>query len=221
VNSELIKKELDNNGFAVCHNFLQEQALAELQARCDSLLDNTLDSDYKFGKAIRIRSLEENRVTNPAISAAFDSEILEDIKSKAFPDGCGFTEIFVTHEFTDKKGLERNGYLHFDRIWTFKYLYYLTDVKELSDGPLRVVPKSNQWGAAMRINQIGKPYELQKNRIQIDYPDIYNSFDIEKKTTPIFGNAGTLIIFDTDTFHMGGNVSNNKERKVCRLHMRG
>ena len=206
MNSELIKKELNNNGFAVCHNFLQGQVLTELQARCDSLLDNTLDSDYKFGKAIRIRSLEENRITNPAISAAFDSEILE--------------EIFVTHEFTDKKGLERNGYLHFDRIWTFKYLYYLTDVKELSDGPLRVVPKSNQWGAAMRINQAGKPYELQKNRIQIDYPDIYNSFDIEEKTTPIFGDAGTLIIFDTDTFHMGGNVSNDRERKVCRLHMR-
>ena len=218
MNGELIKKELDNNGFAVCHNFLQGQALIELQARCDSLLDNTLDSDYKFGKALRIRSLEENRTTNPTISAAFDSEILEDIKSKAFPNGCGFTEIFVTHEFTGKEGLERNGYLHFDRIWTFKYFYYLTDVKELSDGPLRVVPKSHHLGAATRLGQVGKPYELQKNRIRIDYPEIYNSF--ENEISPILGDAGTLVIFGTDTFHMGGNVANNRERKVCRLHMR-
>ena len=218
MNGELIKKELDNNGFAVCHNFLQGQALIELKARCDSLLDNTLDSDYKFGKALRIRSLEENRIANPAISAAFDSEILEDIKNKAFPGGCSFTEIFVTHEFTDKEGLERNGYLHFDRIWTFKYFYYLTDVKDLSDGPLRVVPKSHHLGATLLASQMNQPYELQKNRIRIDYPEIYNSFKDEM--VPIFGNAGTLVIFGTDTFHMGGNVSDNRERKVCRLHMR-
>tara|TARA_R110000824_G_scaffold326043_2_gene512953 strand:+ start:18514 stop:19173 length:660 start_codon:yes stop_codon:yes gene_type:complete len=215
---ELIKKELDSNGFAVCHDFLQGQALIDLQTRCDGLLDNTLDSDYKFGKSLRIRNLEENRITNPAISAAFESEILENIKDKAFPDGCGFTEIFITHEFTDEEGLARNGYLHFDRIWTFKYFYYLTDVKNSSDGPLRVVPKSHHLGVRMRSSQVGKPYELQKNRIRIDYPEIYKS--IKDEMTPIFGNAGTLIIFDTDTFHMGGIVSNNGERKICRLHMR-
>tara|TARA_R110000796_G_C14510528_1_gene429835 strand:+ start:296 stop:955 length:660 start_codon:yes stop_codon:yes gene_type:complete len=218
VNSELIKKELDNNGFVVCHNFLQGQPLIELQTRCDSLLDNTLDSDYKFGKALRIRSIEENRVTNPAISAAFDSEILEDIKSKAFPDGCGFTEIFITHEFTDKKGLERNGYLHFDRIWTFKYFYYLTDVKTIANGPLCVVPKSHHLGRKLRFQELNKPYGLQRNRIEQDYPEIYS--ELQSQTTPIFGKAGTLVAFDTDVFHMGGNVSDNAERKVCRLHMR-
>lgn len=218
MNRELIEKELDSNGFAVCHNFLQGQTLNNLQAKCDSLLNDALNNDYKFGKALRISSLEKNKITNPAISTAFEFKILEDTKNKAFPEGCSFTEIFITHEFTGEKGLARNGYLHFDRIWTFKYFYYLTDVEALNDGPLQVVPKSHRLGTRMRLEQSTKPYEQQKNRIEIDYPEVYNS--LESEITPIFGKAGTLIVFNTDIFHMGGKVSDGHERKVCRLHMR-
>ena len=32
------------------------------------------------------------------------------------------------------------------------------------------------------------------------------------------GKSGTLIIFDTDTFHKGGVVEKNKERLIIRLH---
>ena len=215
---DVVVKGLLENGFYVHDSFLKGEALISLQKSHTNILANTVDSDYKFGKAARIGSLEANRIKNPPIAEAFESKELNEIRDKFFNNNCNFTEIFLTHEFTNCNGIERNGYLHFDRIWTFKYFYYLSDINTLDDGPLQVVPASHHMGAALRAKQYGKPYEEQDNRIKINYPAIYEQ--VQDNISPIFGKSGTLIIFTTDTFHMGGNVSNNKERKVCRLHMR-
>ena len=215
---DVVIKELLDNGFYVHNNFLQGKALLDLQESHTNILMNTTDSDYKFGKAARIGSLELNRIKNPSIAEAFEGEELNQIRNKMLNSGCSFTEIFLTHEFTDSNGLERNGFLHFDRIWTFKYFYYLSDVETLEDGPLQVVPSSHYMGAMLRTRQVGKPYEQQDNRIQINYPEVYE--DVQDTIKPIYGKAGTLVIFNTDTFHMGGNITGKNERKVCRLHMR-
>jgi hypothetical protein len=216
--TNFVLRELADKGFYVGESFLQGDDLIKLQDSCTNILMNVSHSDYKFGKAVRIGSLEVNKIKNPAISKAFEHGELNKIRDAFLNGNCNFTEIFLTHEFTNSKGVERNGYLHFDRIWTFKYFYYLSDVITLDDGPLRVVPASHYMGAKLRSGQFGKPYEQQNNRVEIDYPEIYE--DIQDSIKPIFGKAGTLIIFNTDTFHMGGNVTSNNERKVCRLHMR-
>jgi hypothetical protein len=215
---EFVLKELSDNGFYVYDSLLQGSPLSDLQESCAMELLRLSGNDYKFGKSARIGSLETNRIKNPPIAKAFESKELNKIKDKVFNNSCNFTEIFLTHEFTNSNGIERNGFLHFDRIWTFKYFYYLSDVDTINDGPLHVVPASHYMGAMLRTRQIGKPYEHQDNRIQINYPEIYD--EIKENIKPIFGKAGTLVIFNTDTFHMGGNVSGNNERKVCRLHMR-
>ena len=72
----------------------------------------------------------------------------------------------------DAYGLERNGYLHFDRIWTFKYFYYLTDVMSHANGPLCVAPRSHRLGQKLRSQELHKPYEFQRNQIERDYPEI-------------------------------------------------
>jgi hypothetical protein len=56
-------------------------------------------------------------------------------------------------------------------------------------------------------------YKLNLEKIiKLDYPELY------KEPTPIFGAPGTLILFDTDIFHLGGKVSTGKERKLIRSH---
>ena len=35
---------------------------------------------------------------------------------------------------------------------------------------------------------------------------------------PVEASAGTLIVFDTDTFHKGGQCEENKSRLVVRAH---
>ena len=42
--------------------------------------------------------------------------------------------------------------------------------------------------------------------------------EIEYELTPMLGPAGTLLIFDSDVLHKGGNVQEGKERIVVRAH---
>jgi len=55
---------------------------------------------------------------------------------------------------------------------------------------------------------------IVKNRIELDYPELLEEYPSE----PVEGKAGTLIVFDTNTFHKGGLVEEEKERLVVRLH---
>ena len=125
---------------------------------------------------------------------------------------CFLVSCFI-FTFALKKKL--NGYLHFDRIYTFKYFIYLTDVNE-NCGPFSVVPKSHIKGKELRLQTKGE-YEELKNRILLDYPDLGYTSD---EVVPVLGNAGDLMIFDTDLFHLGGVVKENNERLIIRGHTR-
>ncbi len=216
---EDVRERLKENGYVVLPDYLDDGKIKTFFfEEVQEVIDNSIDEAYKFGKAERIGSLGENYKKRRAIFYSFTTPLLRQIKEDIFGDDCDFTEIFVTHEFTNDNGLERNGYLHFDRIWTFKYFYYITDVMSAADGPLTVVPGSHVAGKEMRESQVGRPYEEQRNRIEVDYPALYE--EVKGNLFPIYGTAGTLIMFDTDVFHMGGKIERGHERKVCRLHMR-
>ena len=66
--------------------------------------------------------------------------------------------------------------------------------------------RTHAWGA--------KDYEGVKNRIELDYPKLLEEWPCE----PVEAPAGTLIVFDTDTFHKGGKCDEGKERLIVRLH---
>lgn len=123
-------------------------------------------------------------------------------------------ELFLCHEFKSD-GHERNADLHFDRIHTLKFFYYLSDVKN-GCGPLTVVPDSHKITASIRQKQESLPYNKRKNAVK----DIDELKKFKKATVPIKGRSGTLIVFDTDVLHKGGKVSEGSERLVARLHCR-
>ena len=95
-----------------------------------------------------------------------------------------------------------------------KPLVYIKDVSE-KDGPFTVVEGSHTIGAELRKQSSSLPYDMRKNRIDIDFPEIKYT----KK--PLVGAAGTTIIFDSDIFHEGGNIlSPEGERIIIRSHWR-
>lgn len=119
-------------------------------------------------------------------------------------------EIFITHEYKANE-MERNLWLHFDRLRSLKAMVYLVDVGE-HDGPFSVVPGSHKKGRELRNKFKNIGYERLPNRIELDYPNLY------EKPTKICGKAGTLILFDTDIFHKGGDIKEGCERLLIRSH---
>tara|TARA_A100001011_G_scaffold396652_1_gene495073 strand:- start:3967 stop:4632 length:666 start_codon:yes stop_codon:yes gene_type:complete len=174
------------------------------------------DNSYEFGRASRIGSRE--KWFNTPIYSLFNHPVVHHISDDFYSCKPSFNEIFCTHDYQSNRGLARNGYLHFDRIPTLKFFVYLTDCDETS-GPFRYVPNSYKLGKELRIkaNNQTNLYESVPNRLELDYPELeYSAED----TIPLVGPAGTMFVFHSDLFHMGGIISPSKSRRVMRLHLR-
>ena len=102
--------------------------------------------------------------------------------------------------------------------WAFKFFIYLTDVDK-SCGAFSCVPGSHLLGKELRQNarKESKNYSKIRNRIFVDYTNLKA---YKNKIEPIEAPKGTVIVFDTDVFHMGGKVKTGKERVVIRSHNR-
>ena len=97
---------------------------------------------------------------------------------------------------------------------SLKFFIYLSDIDK-SCGAFSCSIGSRAEGYNLRRSawSVGN-YDNVKNRIELDYPELLKEYPSQ----PIEGKAGTLIVFDTDTFHKGGKVESEKERLVVRLH---
>jgi len=193
-------------------------SVSNIETTMRQLLDNETDSSYEFGKAARYRGDDLNKLSQEILDL-FDNELSRSITQDFFKGPHHFNqEIFITHEYQNDNGLARNGFLHFDRMLTFKLFYYVLDTNA-SNGAFSCVPGSHIKGESLRCHEwaASNDYAEIGNRLAIDHPDLgYN----EDSAIPIEGPAGTLIIFITDTFHKGGIVEDGKERLVIRSHSR-
>ena len=215
---EKIIDTLRENGLAVCYGYLED--VESIKAECERIIENTEEDDYLFGKAARIGSVYDNIESNPAIGSFFAQEWMFQAFQQYTGKVANFNEIFVQHDYRNDRGVSRNGILHFDRISTFKYMLYLTDV-EKDCGALSVIPETHLDGAYLRASarkDAQNQYDKIKNWPLVDYPELgYTEDDV----VPVCGKAGTLIIFDTDLFHRGGLVEDEKDRLMIRSHIRG
>lgn len=86
----------------------------------------------------------------------------------------------------------------------------------IADGPLSCVLGSHILGKKLRKKawEATSVYSKVRNRVFVDYDDM---LEYKGEITPILANAGDLVIFDTDMFHMGG-LTNGGKRLVIRSH---
>ncbi len=224
MNPENIIESITNgDGYVVLPKFWYGNFLSDLQEEFDIILNNyPNDGRYKFGKACRKHLSLINKES--AIYEAFNNLWHHQVTNQYFNIENHFLnrmqnhEIFFTHEYRNDQGLETNGYLHFDQIHTLKFFIYLTDCDK-SSGALHLVPNTRKLGKAIREDYLKKfgNYQYIKNKIIVDHPELKYSM---KDAIPIEEEAGTLIVFDTDTFHCGGIIEKEKQRKIIRLHVR-
>lgn len=201
-----------DHGIAVIPKYITDaDILSKLKTEALAATTST-SSNYNFGNAVRFGPLLPK--IYPTINGLIKQPDLQEIIKLV---NRTHQETFVTHEF--KSGvMERNGYLHFDRTYTFKLFFYLTDV-DIDCGPFRAVMDSHHLGKKLRTatKKQTTDYGKLRNRPAIDYPELgYTEDDGE----PVLGEAGTLIIFDTDTLHKGGLVQPGRERMILRTHSR-
>tara|TARA_R100000008_G_scaffold84042_1_gene70525 strand:- start:1440 stop:2111 length:672 start_codon:yes stop_codon:yes gene_type:complete len=210
---DTMAKTLLEDGVFKIENYLDEDTLRNLY---NEILEKCRNegSDYEFGRSYRgedISTFSEHGAVHKVYNVEWMRNLHQFYTGRT--DNYGMN-VFATHDYKFEGELARNGWLHFDRHWRLKFFIYLTDVNE-SSGAFGCSVGSRVLGQQLRANAWGaKDYDGVKNRIELDYPELLDKWPCE----PVEAPAGTLIVFDTDTFHKGGKCDEGKERLIVRLH---
>jgi hypothetical protein len=201
---------LESDGVFIVENFTQGDELNNLKDEVMTRCSNS--KNYEFGKLYRGNSLTSYG-KNTSIFQVFNQKWMKDLNDAYYP-GEGYGKaVIATHDYIPTQNWARQGWLHFDRVRSFKFFLYLSDI-DISCGALHLSPKSREQGTKLSKFMTEKGLYESKRRLEESSLEYVESFPPE----PIEGPAGTLIVFDTDTFHKGGVVEEGKERLIVRLH---
>ena len=204
---------LISDGIFKVENYLSGETLQDLHDDIFSKCENEA-GHYEFGRNYRGDGLS-TFATNSIISQVYNVDWMKKLYEQYTGSMNGYGKnVFATHDYKFTGELARNGWLHFDRNWCLKFFIYLTDI-DASCGAFSCSVGSRKKGQELRQQAWSvNNYDVVKNRIELDYPELMDIYPCE----PIEAKAGTLIVFDTHTFHKGGQVETGKQRLVVRLH---
>ena len=207
---EVMFNTLKKEGVFVIENFLQGNDVELLLVEMKNYLSNS-KMPYTFGKLYRGKSLEKYNKESQ-LRKIFDVDWMKSLSKKYHPNKPYGQSVVSTHDYIETDNWERQGWLHFDKSNSLKFFLYLTDVDE-GCGAFEIVPKSHKMGKKLRTEWGSNQYE-KKRKLE----DTLKDYLLENKILPIMEKRGSLIVFDSDTFHKGGAVKNGKERIIVRLH---
>jgi len=223
-------------GFVRCVDFVTGDILKSLIDSFESaiLYENYI---YGYGKMSRFEELPHSLLS---VSSLFSTPFFQQVV-----EGFWGKEVKLCTEYAFVLDTVYNvdtiyGHLHFDRRRQLKFMLYLTDVLSKDDGAFSVIPKSHVLGKEMYIEswkhvlRMSSSDSQEIERMADSTPDnhpnykslpfianhpLFTDFNIKiEEVEPITGSAGTLIVFDTHTLHLGGHVCENHMRKSIRMH---
>tara|TARA_Y100000385_G_C13104676_1_gene646774 strand:+ start:661 stop:1332 length:672 start_codon:yes stop_codon:yes gene_type:complete len=204
---------LKSDGVFLVNNYITGDLLKGLHDEVLDLCENQ-GGHYEFGRNYRGPSLS-NFPSSSYLTKVFNSEWMKSLHQVYRGTNQGYcSSMYATYDYKNNEGLARNGWLHFDRGNALKFFIYLNDVDK-TNGAFSVSPGSRSKGQELRESAWdGQNYKEVLNRIDLDYPELKDDYPFEY----VEAKAGTLIIFDTDTFHKGGECEEGKSRLVVRGH---
>jgi len=209
-NINLMYDTLKNEGVFVIPNYLNEKDNKELSDEMLKRLEKS-QRKYEFGKCYRgdYNSIFKN---DSPLKRVYDVAWMKKLTAMYKPKASFGDCVFSTHDYVSTDKWERQAWLHFDKQNSLKFFIYLTDVEE-GCGALTVAPKTHILGKELRTKWSSNEYE-KKRRLENTIQSELEDYEIH----PIYQPKGSLIVFDTDTFHKGGVVEDGKSRLVVRLH---
>lgn len=167
--------------------------------------------DYSLGRGAVCQPAKLDVASYPAVRGVFLAETFHRIAAAHLHAPFELNrDVFMVEDVVGSRHCAND--LHYDVLHTLKFFVYLNDVS-VENGAFACVPGSHRETVLLR-KQHGNAVTLDNRRITRELP-------VAKFAAPepVEGNAGTLIVFDTDVWHRAGTVSSG-HRLVMRGHTR-
>ena len=209
-------------GAAVMPGLVPRAALEGLRREFREVLEERDESfvyviDYAAGKAVSIMRSKLPPGRYARLAEFFGHPGMRAVADRYVGHPCLLNyEIYATHEFKPEVDVAPT---HFDKLWTLKFMLYLDDVRD-GNAPFGVVPGSGTV-ARQRFRDIFAKANLRTLAMSDERYQAMDNSDPDGnvgEVVDIVGPAGTLIAFDTDTFHHAASVAPGMERMILRGH---
>lgn len=212
------KASLASAGFVVFPALLARAHISALLDEFDTLIELSPEAsnDGAIPESRMVRTTVQELVSqgSPTTRDTFQQRYMHEI-SECFFETQDFSlneHIFINHNGETSPAPKGAFELHFDQIHTLKFLIYLLDTSS-QDGAFRAAPGSQIPARHWRQQQLNNGVRMRDLDDRLHESDEVPVYSLE-------GPAGTVIAFDTDTFHSAGRVASGRQRKVIRGHTR-
>lgn len=222
-NAESILECCDTYGVCVIDSFLPDERVDAIRKDIETLYQDAgnlsgvhthADLDYQRALNVNFEAIDRSHI--PAIEELvaepdFESVVREYYEENDvhYPSNLFIARSFGTENSPD--GVIEDGppyALHYDKQNKFKYFFYLTDVT-VDDGATHFAPGLHHEVKQRRLAEIDRGLDVSELNNTIE--------DVEEEIIPAVGDAGTLLVFDTDVPHHAGGLAEGHEREVLRI----
>lgn len=204
-----IVESINRDGYFIFNQLLNQDLVNKLNIEFDYILKNKNNSFEKSNSnTFQHRCFEKNSLYFDGLIcmfSLFNNTKLSKIINLLFKKKNKFnSQIFFQETKKTLNPLAKE--LHFDKLHQFKIWLFLNDIENIN-GPIEIFPKSHIKNEHQRLksyNAIEDVNNLPKNNINY----------IGKK---LVGNAGSLLIFNSDLYHRATSVTEGF-RRIVRGH---
>jgi ectoine hydroxylase-related dioxygenase (phytanoyl-CoA dioxygenase family) len=215
-------------GVCIIDSFFAEETIEALRQEYEELYDNGQypavqeHSDEEHTQTRYINYDELNKEKYSKIEDVVENPLFEDVTRSYFeeedvlyPSNLWAAKSKGTPDAPTGTASDGPPYAyHFDRQNNFKFLFYLSDVG-IDDGPTHFVPENHMDYKQHRLDYIDAGKDIWEiSNVMWKY---HVGDSIEEMEVPVVGDAGTLVIFDTDTPHRAGDLSRGHQREIMRI----
>lgn len=208
-----IADRLEEDGIVLVPGYLDAETIARAARESHELFYQTPEwahhEDYSVGQSVRMERRDIDQAAFPVISSVFARPELEAVVQAFFGDDYIFSR--TIYAILDIVGsTTRVQELHYDKMRHLKSFIYLTDVTAAS-GPFHCVP-----GSHLLTREIER-----ENRQRRVVPSDDDARELDPELTgqvvPVLGEAGTLILFDSDIMHHAGIIEAGERLAIRSL----
>lgn len=223
VSDSSILEYLDEYGVCIVDSFLSNEQVASIRDEIDTLYENIESTpgvqvhvEEEYQQALNV---DYDAVPHEVIPSTSELVSTPDFKSVVqnyytendilYPSNLFIARSFGTEDSPEGVIADGPPYaLHYDRTNKFKFFFYLTDVT-LDEGATHFAPGLHKEIKKRRLAELkqGKTVQQLENTIR----------DVDQEIIPALGDAGTLLVFDTDLPHHAGGLTEGCSREVLRI----
>ncbi|MEV0881646.1 phytanoyl-CoA dioxygenase family protein [Micromonospora echinofusca] len=197
---------LEKDGVVLVPGYLDARETAAAARECHELFERTPPwahhEEYSLGQSVRMERADMDAAQFPTLTAAFARPELEAVVSGFFGEGYIFSR--TVYAILDVVGSStRVQELHYDKMRHLKSFVYLTDVGP-DNGPFHCVPGSHLLTRELQRDN------RERHVVPSDDDARVLPAELHEHRVAVLGDAGALILFDSDIAHHAGIVTEGR-----------